>query len=135
MGDFFRIFFVFVYMGPYGSENLKTLLQLATPQPNVFKLLLNFLPNGPHTTTFGIFEIMKIEILTLFFLLSLTRDPMGEKISKLYSSYKLQPNVFKLEISNLNFPANGPHKSTFGNFEFCVSDINDFFSKISNSPL
>ncbi len=29
-------------------------------QPNAFKLLLNFLPNGPHKTTFGIFEILKI---------------------------------------------------------------------------
>ncbi len=26
-------------------------------QPKVFKLFLNFLPNGPHKTTFGIFEI------------------------------------------------------------------------------
>ncbi len=25
-----------------------------------------FLPNGPHKTTFGIFEILKIEILTNF---------------------------------------------------------------------
>ncbi len=31
-------------------------------QPNVFKLFLNFLPNGPHKTMFGIFEILKIEI-------------------------------------------------------------------------
>ncbi len=35
-------------------------------QPTVFKLLLNFLPNGPHKTMFGIFEILKIEILTNF---------------------------------------------------------------------
>ncbi len=36
-------------------------------QPKVFKLFLNVLPNGPHKTTFGIFEILKIEILTIFF--------------------------------------------------------------------
>ncbi len=30
-------------------------------------LFLNFLPNGPHKTMFGIFEISKIEILTIFF--------------------------------------------------------------------
>ncbi len=30
-------------------------------QPIVFKLFLNFLPNGPHKTTFGIFEILKIK--------------------------------------------------------------------------
>ncbi len=35
-------------------------------QPKVFKLFLNFLPNGAHKTTFGIFEILKIEILTNF---------------------------------------------------------------------
>ncbi len=36
-------------------------------QPKAFKLFLNFLPNGPHKTTFGIFEILKIEILMVFF--------------------------------------------------------------------
>ncbi len=36
-------------------------------QPKAFKLFLNFLPNDPHRTTFGIFEILKIEILTIFF--------------------------------------------------------------------
>ncbi len=35
-------------------------------QPKVFKLFLNFLPNGPHKSMFGIFEILKIEILTNF---------------------------------------------------------------------
>ena len=32
----------------------------------IFKLFLNFLPNSPHKTTFEIFEILKIEILTNF---------------------------------------------------------------------
>ena len=44
---------------------------------------------------------------------------MGVKISKRYYSYKLQPKVFKLV---LNFPPNGPHKTTLGIFEilsFC----------------
>ncbi len=35
-------------------------------QPKAFKLFLNFLSNGPHKTTFAIFEILKIEILTNF---------------------------------------------------------------------
>ncbi len=30
--------------------------------PEVFKLFLNVLPNGPHKTAFAIFEILKIEI-------------------------------------------------------------------------
>ncbi len=36
-------------------------------QPKAFKLFLNFLPNGPHKITFGIFEILEIEILMNFF--------------------------------------------------------------------
>ncbi len=35
-------------------------------QQKVFKRFLNFLPNGPHKSIFGIFEILKIEILTNF---------------------------------------------------------------------
>ncbi len=45
---------------------------------------------------------------------------MGAKISKRYSSYKSQPNVFKLF---LNFPPHGPHKSTFGIFEILKIEI------------
>ena len=52
-------------------------------QAKLFKLLLNFLPNGPHKTTFGIFQILKIKILMIFFSFSLTWDPMGAKISNL----------------------------------------------------
>ena len=48
-------------------------------QLKVFKLLLNFLPNGPHKITFAIFEILKIEILMIFFSFSLTYHPMGAK--------------------------------------------------------
>ncbi len=52
-------------MGPYGSKNFKTLLlQIATKS---FQTFPEFLPNGPHKTTFGIFEILKIEILMDFF--------------------------------------------------------------------
>ncbi len=35
-------------------------------QLKVFKLL-NFPPDGPHETAFGSSEILKIEILTIFF--------------------------------------------------------------------
>ncbi len=35
-------------------------------QPKVFKLFLNFLPNGHYKITFGVFEILEIEILTKF---------------------------------------------------------------------
>ena len=36
-------------------------------QPNAFKLFLNFLPYGPHKTTFRIFEILKIWNFNQFF--------------------------------------------------------------------
>ena len=39
---------------------------------------------------------------------------MGVKLSRLYSSYKLQPKVLKLL---LNLPPIGPHKTTFRIFE------------------
>ena len=37
-------------------------------EPKAFKIFLNFLPNSPHKTVFGIFEILKIEILTNLFI-------------------------------------------------------------------
>ncbi len=36
-------------------------------QPNVFNLVLNFPPNGPHKTTFGMFEILSFRFLIFFF--------------------------------------------------------------------
>ena len=36
-------------------------------QPKVFKILPNFPPNGPHKTTFGIFESLSFRFLTFFF--------------------------------------------------------------------
>ncbi len=45
--------------------------QNTTPPTNrsqiFFKLLLNVLPNVPHKIMFGIFEVLKFEILTIFF--------------------------------------------------------------------
>ena len=81
-------------------------------RPKVLKLLLNFLPNGPHKTTFGIFEILKMEILMNFIRFRKTWDAMGVNISKSYSSYKSQPKILKLV---LNFPLNGDKTS----FVFC----------------
>ena len=49
---------------------------------------------------------------------------MGKKIS----SYKLQQKVLKLF---LNFPPNGPHKTTLGIFD--ILSLRFFISKISNS--
>ena len=97
-------------------------------QPKVFKLLLNFLPNGPNKSTFGAFEILKIEILTIFFVFINTWDAIGAKNSKRYSSCKLQPKCLKLVLI---FPTIGPRKTTFVIFKI----LRFFISKISNSPL
>ncbi len=59
----FNDFFLFsLTWDPVGVKNSSY-----KSQPKAFKLFLNFLPNGPHKTVFGIFEILKIEILMNFF--------------------------------------------------------------------
>ncbi len=109
-------------MGPYGSKNFYYYYSYKS-QPKVFELLLNFLPNDPM---FGIFEILKIEILTIFFFAFVTVGPKGVKILKRYS-YKSRPKVFKLL---LNFPPNGPHKPTLRIFEiFSYRFLAIFFRK------
>ena len=84
-------------------------------QPKAFKLFLNFLPNGPHKTS-GIFEILKIEILTIFSFF-LDMGPYGSKISKRYS-YKSQPKVFKLLL--IFFFQYDPHKTALGIFKIKI---------------
>ncbi len=66
MFDFLRIFFVFVNMVPHGSENFKTLL-LPHITSKSFLTSPNFPSNGPHKTTFGIFENVSFPFLTIFF--------------------------------------------------------------------
>ncbi len=41
-----------------GAQISKRLLQ-----PKAFKIFQNLLPNGPHKTTFGIFEILSLRFL------------------------------------------------------------------------
>ena len=57
-GDFLRIFFVFVNIGSYGSENFKTLLILHIAVES-FQTFPEFLSNGPYKITYGIFEIFQ----------------------------------------------------------------------------
>ncbi len=103
-------------------------------QPKAFKLFPNFLPNSPHKTSLGIFDILKIEILMTFFSFSLTWDPMGAKISNHYSSYKSQPKDFKLFLNFL--PKKWPSQKyawDFWNFENWNSNdflaLLDYFSR------
>ncbi len=97
LGHFFNIFFLqiclfFVNMDPMGAKLSKRHSSYKS-QVKVVNLFLNFLPNGSHKTTCGIFDD--------FYSFSLTWDPMGVKILKRYSNYKSHPNVLKLV---LNFP-------------------------------
>ncbi len=52
-------------MGPYGGKNFQTLLLLQIAAES-FQTFPEFLHNGLHKIMFGIFEILKIEILTNF---------------------------------------------------------------------
>ncbi len=109
--NFLQIFFVFVNMGPYGSENFKTLLLL--------KSLLNpFI----FFSEFSVLDFWNFEFLIFqkFCLFLLTWDPMGAHTSKRYSFLKSLLNPFKLF---LKFLLSGPHKSTvldFWNVEFLI---------------
>ncbi len=83
---------------------------------------LNFLPNGPHKTTVGSFEILKIEILMIFFSFSLTWDPKFQNATPPSNQFWILSNFF------LNFLLSGPHKSTvldWWNLEFPI--FNEFF--------
>ena len=98
--------------------------------------VLNFLPNGPHKTTFGFFEMINVEIWRIFFPFSVIWGPMGVKIAKRYSSYNSQAKAFKLF---LKFP---PQCFSQNYFQFLgIYEILSFrfffffFSKISTSWL
>ncbi len=66
-GFFMNIFFSFSLL-TWDSMGAKISKRYSShkSQVNVFKLFLNFLPIDPHKTTLGIFEILKIGILTNF---------------------------------------------------------------------
>ena len=74
---FLRIFFAFVIMGPYESQNFKPLLILRLAA----KRFLNFLSDGPHKTGLGWlkFWVKHSDFFNFFFLnLNFTIVPYGE---------------------------------------------------------
>ncbi len=91
---FLWIFFLFVNMGPYGGS------QKWQPksQPKTFKRFLNFLPNDTHKTTLVILEILKIEILMIFFFIFLHMGSQNFKTLLLlqitYESFQNFPWIF-----------------------------------------
>ncbi len=79
-------FFVFVNMGPYGSQNFKMLLLQIT-----FESFHFFLLSGPQKSTvldFWTLSLWFFTILTFFVSFSLTWNPMGAKTLKCYASLK-----------------------------------------------
>ncbi len=98
--DYFMtyFFFFFVNIGPYESKRFKTLLLLQITT-KIFKPFLNFLPNGPHKTTFGIFDILKIEILTIYFFVFVN---MGSNRGKTIQN-ALPPTNLSLKFSNFSW--------------------------------
>ncbi len=62
---FYEYFSFLLTWDPMGAEISKRYSSYKS-QPKLFKHFLNFLPNGPHKSMFGIFEILKIEILMNF---------------------------------------------------------------------
>ena len=66
--EILMIFFcVFVNMGPNRSENFKTLLLLQIAGESFQTFPDFFLLNGPHKSTFDIFEILSFWFLTILF--------------------------------------------------------------------
>ena len=63
---FFYEYFSFSLTWDAMGANISKRYSSYKSQPKVFKLFLNFLPNGPHKTTFGIFEILSFWFLAIF---------------------------------------------------------------------
>ncbi len=95
-------------MGPNGDKHFKALL--------ILQIAAKSLQTSPELSSqwssqnyIGKFSNVKIQILTIFFLLAC--GSMGVNISKRYTSCKSQATVCKLL---LNFPPCGPYKLLWG---------------------
>ncbi len=113
--EFNELFFIFVNMEPYGSENFKMilLLQLQFFYNQAFSTYS--LWQSSQNLLIGILKFyFKFEFEKKRLKFSLTWDPMGVKISKRYFSYSLYSFSTKLF---LNVPCNNPHKPCF--LKFC----------------
>ncbi len=119
---FYEYFSVLVNMRPMGAKISKCYSSYKS-QPKVLTLFLNFLPNGPHKTTFGIFDILKIEILTDFIRFRNIGPDGSENFKTLpllqiaAISFETCPE-FSFQWSSQNYVYD------FGNFEFLI--FNDF---------
>ena len=106
---FFTNIFLFRYLGTVCEQKF----QNATPPTNCSrtfpKPLLDFFPNGPHKTTFGILELLKIQISTLLALLAYVRRAHEIEICP---SSIVRPSFFVAIISE-------PNARSLSNFGCC----------------
>ncbi len=102
------MFIISIRWDPMGAKRYSSYKS----HPEVIKLFLKFLPNGPHKTAFGSFEILKIEILMILFFVFANMGPNG---SENFKTLLLQSATESFQT----FPefSSGPHKPTFGIFE------------------
>ncbi len=124
--NFDERFFRFVKMGPYSSDNHKTLL---LPQI-AFDFFFQTSPEFSSQWSWQkyCFGFLKIESRFFMIFFTLTWNPMRGKVSKRYSVLKLLLNFSKLV---LNFLPIGPHKRAvldFWNFEFTI--FHEFLSSL-----
>ena len=114
---FLWIFFVFVNMAAQISKSYSSYKS----QPKAFKLFWNFLPNGPYKTTFGIFEVLKIEILTHFFHMG----PNGSETFKTLLLLQITTKSFQTSPEFSSQWSSQKNVWDFWNFENW--NFNDFF--------
>ena len=65
-GNFNEFYLFSLTWDPMGAKISKRYSSYKS-QPKVFKLFLNFPPNGPHKNTLDIFEILSFRSITIFF--------------------------------------------------------------------
>ncbi len=115
-----RIFFMFVNIGPYGSQNFKMLL-LPQSLLNSFKLCLNFLLSGSHNSTildFWNFDFFDFSGILFVFV------NMGPYGSQNFKTLLLPHITFELFQTFLNFLSQGSsQKYFFGFLKFWVFDF------------
>ncbi len=76
---------------------------------------------------FGLFEILKIEIVTIFFSFFINMGPNGSKIFKTLLLLQTEAKSFQ---TCPEFSSNGPRKSALGIFEILSFGFLQFFRKL-----
>ena len=101
---FYDYFFIFINIGPYGHGRKTFNLLLKQITAKSFQTFpefssLNTKINGPHKAMLGIFEILKIEILTNFLIVFFNMFNMGPYGSKNFKTLLLQITAKSFQTS------------------------------------